>query len=124
MATVRVRDREEDCFDQGYLDAGDNYIGDVDDDTYLIHRSQRQPDRERPYIPKEIWDKVPEESRSVILELHPTKTTVATAQRKVHFHDRSVNAGIDLSDQESSNRYWRSLARSWGAEQQVCYGGR
>jgi hypothetical protein len=86
--------REEDWYDQGYLDAGQDVDAFDNNQSFMVNRMhQRSHDNgSRTFLPREIWDKLPEESKNIIRGIGLTKSATT---RKVNIHDM---VAIDYDD--------------------------
>ena len=102
-------DRQEDFYDQGYLDAGDAHLDSASDQNLSVNRAYQQSapnnnNRTSTRLPREIWNKLPEEAKLIIRGIDPTKATERKVNRHdfvdIGYYDDPDNTKIDNEDED------------------------
>ena len=102
-----------DWFNQGYLDAGDNFFSSSDNEPTLIHRlAQRTATNKganQSRLPREIWDKLSPDIQAEIKEWNRTKAFQSRPKaqpRMANIHDIMGYAEeVDVSTGDDSDEY-------------------
>ena len=96
-----------DFFDQGYVDGGESYFNDIDQDSHsgalqVFASEQQQQQHQQKRIPPEIWAKLPKEARDFFMQSRRNPQSFGNSngqgyQRQAKIHSQE-SIDVDLYD--------------------------